>query len=294
MCHAPAAEAKILGRRLSTRQGVRPGRQLGITATVQRCRTCGLVFTNPQPLPGSVGQHYGSQPEAYWAADYLEHGGAPAAHYIDEFHARWRGDRRAVTLDVGAGVGHTMVAFQQAGMDAWGIEPGVAFRQRALERPELRADRLIHAAVETADLHAAHFDFISMTAVLEHLADPAVALERAVGWLEPGGLMVATVPSSDWLVGRALNLVYRAQGFDYVTNVSPMHRPFHLVEFTRRSFAAHGLRAGYEIADSRVVVCDTYAPRGLRRIAHRVMERTGTGMILEVWLRKPEHSVPSS
>ena len=286
MCHAPALEAKVLGRRLNVRQGLRPRRRVGIATTVQRCRGCGLVFTNPQPIPQTVGQHYDLEPEEYWDADYLDHADAPADHYIEQFRSRWRGDRPAVALDVGAGVGHTMLALHQAGMEAWGIEPGAAFRRRALQRPEIREDRLLHATIETADLPDGRFDFINMGAVVEHLTDPAAALERAANWLAPGGLMMAAVPSSDWLVSRVLNLAYRVQGLDYVTNVSPMHSPYHLFEFTRRSFAAHGRRAGYEIADSRVVVCETYAPAPLRSLAYRVMDRTGTGMILEVWLRR--------
>ncbi len=287
MCLAPAAEARVLGRRLNTRQGLRPRRRIGVATTVQRCRSCGLVFTNPQPVPQSIGQHYDLEPEDYWDADYLDHADAPPDAYIDAFLARWEGGRTPVALDVGAGVGHTMLALQRAGMDAWGIEPGAAFRRRALQRPELSPQRLLQATVETADLPAGHFDFINLGAVVEHLTDPAAALERATGWLAAGGLMMVAVPSADWLVSRVLNAVYRLQGLDYVTNVSPMHSPYHLFEFTRSSFDAHGRRAGYEVCDSRIVVCETYAPPPLRDLAYRVMDGTGTGMILEVWLRRP-------
>ena len=68
--------------------------------------------------------------------------------------------------------------------------------------------------------------------MLEHLQDPAAALTRALGWLAPSGLIHVEVPSAKWLLGRLLNLATRGLGMDYVTNLSPMHPPYHLYEFT--------------------------------------------------------------
>jgi hypothetical protein len=66
-----------------------------------------------------------------------------------------------------------------------------------------------------------------------------------------------------------------------------MHSPFHLYEFTIASFERHAERAGYELASHRRLVGATYMPRLLRRPVARLMQRTGTGMQLEVWLRRP-------
>jgi SAM-dependent methyltransferase len=282
MCGEPTRTAKVLGRRLDRHQGIRPRRRAGVTTSIQRCRACGLVFPNPMPVPATVGQHYDMPPEDYWDHEYLEQE-AQETH-AQEFRQRWAGNGRSpVALDVGAGVGHTMLAYQSAGFETWGIEPSEPFRQRALQRP-IPADRLLGTTIESAELPAHRFDFISMGAVVEHLMDPAGALQRALGWLAPGGLIWISVPSSDWLIGRLLNLSYRLQGADFVTNTSPMHPPFHLYEFTRRSFEAHGQRIGYRVVDSRVFVSNTFMPRGLRGPARRLMAATDTGMVLDVWL----------
>jgi SAM-dependent methyltransferase len=289
MCGQPTVNAKTLGRRLNTHQGVRPRRRHGVTTTVQRCRGCGLVFPNPMPLPTTVAQHYDVPPEHYWTDEYLEHGSSSAEYYGAEFRRRWSGKRpRPKALDVGAGVGHGMIALQEAGFDTWGIEPSGSFRAKALRRGDIPADRLLHAAIETADLPDQEFDFINMAAVVEHLVDPAGSVERAMRWLALGGLIWIGVPSSDWLMARMLNLAYRLQGLDFVTNTSPMHPPFHLYEFTRRSFEAHGQRAAYRVVDSRALVCDTFMPRALQTAAYRLMAATGTGMILEVWLARDD------
>lgn len=287
MCGEPTENAKTLGRRLSRHQGARPRRRQGVTTSIQRCRRCGLVFPNPMPVPLTVGQHYDRPPEDYWPDEYLE-GESSHAYYIEEFRRRWSGRReRPKALDVGAGIGHSMRALQSAGFDTWGIEPSEPFRAQALARLDIPAERLLYAAIETADLPDREFDFINMEAVVEHIVDPAGAIERAVRWLAPRGLIWIGVPSSDWLMSRLFNLAYRLQGLDFVTNTSPMHAPFHLYEFTRRSFEAHGQRAGYRVVGSRVLVCDTFMPRVLQKAAYKLMDATRTGMILEVWL-EPE------
>jgi hypothetical protein len=64
-----------------------------------------------------------------------------------------------------------------------------------------------------------------------------------------------------------------------------MHVPYHLYEFTPDSFARHGARAGYRVARVRVFAGDTYLPRPFARVATEVMQRTGSGMQLQLWLR---------
>jgi hypothetical protein len=71
-------------------------------------------------------------------------------------------------------------------------------RRRSAERPSsgtgIPEDSLALAGVEDAKLPAEHFDFISFGAVLEHLQSPCQAIERAIGWLKPGGIIQAEVP----------------------------------------------------------------------------------------------------
>lgn len=280
MCFA--TEQRVLGRRLNGRQGIRPSRAVGITTTVVQCRTCGLIFTNPRPVPQSLGDHYEKPPEEYWSAEQLEisSGGIP----LETFHGlHSTSDRRLRALDVGTGMGNDMLQLAEAGFDTWGLEPSEAFRNGAISRG---ADpkRLQLASLETASYEAGQFDLISFAAVLEHLHEPAAAIERSLSWLAPGGLIFAEVPSARWLIGRLLNLTYRVQGLDYVTNLSPMHDPFHLYEFTLESFERHGARAGYRVAHSHIWPCKTFLPKQIEPLAQKAMQLTGTGMQLAVWL----------
>lgn len=105
-----------------------------------------------------------------------------------------------------------------------------------------------------------------------------------MAWLAPGGLLHIEVPSADWLTARLVNFAYRVQGLDYVANLSPMHVPYHLYEFTAESFRRHGQRAGYSVVCEKRHAAQTFLP-GPDRFWHWLMDRTSTGMQLEMWLR---------
>jgi hypothetical protein len=62
--------------------------------------------------------------------------------------------------------------------------------------------------------------------------------------------------------------------------------PYHLFEFSPKSFELHGHRARYEIAEQRFMVCSIpHAPRILHAPLRWWMKRTETGMQLEVYLQ---------
>jgi SAM-dependent methyltransferase len=278
-------EVKALGRRLNAHQGLRPRRVRGVAVTVVQCRGCGLIFADPKPVPESLAQHYERPPETYWQEPYFTPHEAGFDHLAEKFRALWRGRNVPRALDVGAGIGKAMNGLGTRGFDTSGLEPSASFHERAIASG-IAPGRLQLAAVEDAEYEPNSFDFILFSAVLEHLLEPGAAIERALGWLAPGGLVYAEVPSARWLLARGLNLIYRAQGSDYVTHLSPMHPPFHFYEFTVESFHRHGARARYGVVDQRVFPGETFMPWPLARLATQVMDATGSGMVLEVWLRR--------
>src|SRR5438045_7490849 len=121
-----------------------------------------------------------------------------------------------------------MASLERAGFDVFGLEPSAPFREAAISRSGIPAERLSLAGMEEADYPEESFDFVTFGAVVEHLLDPAACLEQALRWTRPGGLIHAEVPSSDWLMARMLDLVYRVQGLDSTTHLSRMRRHLHL------------------------------------------------------------------
>jgi len=173
-----------------------------------RCERCGSAVTGGEP-PG---------PEAYESGVY-----APepprAAGLVRAFQGAALGQpvrmlRRAGlpsgarVLDVGAGRGRLVQALRGAGFDTRGIEPagrGAAPEDEAVER---------HTLAEHRD---SGLDAVVLWHVLEHLGDPAAALENVRGWLAPGGLLLVALPN-------AASLQARIGGAGWLHWDAPRHR----------------------------------------------------------------------
>ncbi len=285
MCGDPTGGHRMMGRRLNKKQGRNPRTEKGVATTIMRCRSCGLVYSDPQPVPMSIDDHYGVPPESYWDPSYFA---IPKDYFIKEVNVSREllGSGPKRVLDIGAGLGYAMVQLEKAGYETHGLEPSAPFRDRAISKMGVDPERLRLGTVEDADYPPASFDFINLCVVLEHIGDPGAALARALTWLKPGGVIHVEVPSADWLIVRMTNLYYRLRRSDCVGNLSPMHAPYHLHEFTVESFRAHGRSNGYNVERHAHYVCPTYLPKFLDVIARPLMAWTSTGMEVAVWLRK--------
>lgn len=286
MCGSPVSEHKVLGKRADRSQGRSPRRMRGITTAVVQCRRCSLIFADPQPVPVDLQDHYGVPPEAYWRDEYFNVSEGYFQRAIDRCKEILQFQAGMQALDIGAGLGKAMIAMERAGFEAHGFEPSVPFRDRAIARMGIHADRLLLGDVEHMEYGAGRFHFITFGAVLEHLYDPSACIAKALHWLAPGGVIHIEVPSSRWLINKIINAVYRVQGLDFVGNISPMHPPFHLYEFGLDSFHRNGSALGYRVALHEYDVCATYMPRFLDPILTSVMEKTDSGMQLSVWLQR--------
>ena len=176
----------------------------------------------------------------------------------------------------------------EQGFDAYGLEPSETFHERAISKMGINADRLKLSMVEEADYPENFFDFISFGVVLEHLYDPSSAIKKAIQWLKPNGVIHIEVPSADWLINKIINTYYKAIGSDYVANLSPMHEPYHLYEFSLQSFKQNAKLNNYEVAFHEYFVCQTFMPKIADYFLKPYMRRTNKGMQLCVWLRKTD------
>lgn len=275
-----------LGMRLNGSQGLRPRFAEGIAVSVKKCADCDLVFADPQPIPASVSDHYDMPTDDYWKGSDLAWRPEYFGNEIETAKRLLAFKPGMKALDVGVGVGLAMQSLGAAGFDTCGIEPSKPFRDHAIRT--IDPDRIQLAAIEDAEFPQSSFDFITFGAVLEHIYRPSEAIKKALGWLKPGGIIQAEVPSSAHLIPRLINRYFRLRGTNYVTHISPMHAPFHLYEFGLESFKKNAALQGYELAEHSYQVCSIYhVPKILHGLFHWWMARTDTGMQLTVYLRKP-------
>ena len=287
MCGHPNNKNKVLGQRLNKSQGFGPKGKHGITTSVVQCTNCQLIYSNPQPIPFDIQDHYGVPPEEYWNEAYFTWTPDYFSHEITIAKKLLKPQGQLTALDVGAGLGKSMISLERAGFDVWGLEPSVPFRDKAIEKMGINPDRLKIGMIEELDYQKNFFDFITFGAVLEHLYNPAESIERAMQWLKPGGVIQIEVPSADYFMPKIYNFYYRLIGTNYVTNLSPMHEPFHLYEFSLKSIKELSKKLPFEVAHHEYFVGVIYhLPGFLHPILKRYMDKSKTGMQLSIWLRK--------
>jgi 2-polyprenyl-3-methyl-5-hydroxy-6-metoxy-1,4-benzoquinol methylase len=286
MCGASAEHFSILGKRLNGSQGKNPSKKMGITTTIIKCKNCELIFPNPQPIPFDIQDHYGIPPETYWTQEYLTVRDSYFLNEINTLRKLQPFEDGMKSLDIGAGIGKSMIAMAKAGYQSYGFEASEPFYERAIRKMGISPNHLKLGMIENVDYPENTFDFITFGAVLEHLYDPANSIEKALKWLKPGGIIQIEVPSSGWLTNKIINFYYKLRKGDYVANLSPMHEPYHLYEFSLKSFEKHAQVYNYTIAQADYYVCDTYLPKVLDGILKPYMKRTNQGMQLCVWLKK--------
>ena len=287
MCGDTAENHKVLGQRLNKSQGLKPKGKSGISVSVKRCNNCGLIYADPQPIPNSIQDHYGIPPESYWEAAHFKWEPSYFLKQINKAKGIINFQPGMKALDIGSGSGKGVMSLIHAGFDAHGIEPSETFYKKSLEFKEIAENRIKLSSVEDAVYADNEFDFIVINAVAEHMYTPSASIANAVKWLKPGGVLYIEVPSSDYFVTGLIDLYFRMIGTLYTSHISPMHEPYHLFEFSKKSFEENAKLNNYTIIDSEYFVCNIpFFPRVFHPMLRKYMDMTNTGMDVEVWIKK--------
>lgn len=188
------------------------------TLQVVRCLGCGMRYVNPAEAAWLSGQAYRQRADYYLSADKLEGDLAPS-RFERELRLFRRYCAKGSVLDVGCSTGGFLHQLQQrfpgdyqvCGLDV--VEPALAHAQR------LGLSTVCGSFLEV-DLGEAHFDALTLWAVLEHVPEPGRFLSRAAAVLKPGGHCFVLVPNAGSLAHRLLGARYRyvmAEHLNYFT-----------------------------------------------------------------------------
>lgn len=188
-----------------------------------RCRSCGHHFADrydTEALRAAYKEHY------YPAADDPRIAAWNAAHadiWLGLCHSLEGPGRRIPSLlDVGAGTGGFLMAFRRRHPKAalFAIENDPEAREAL--RQMVPGLGIIGAEAEELAACEQRFAAITVLQTLEHLDDPAALCRAALEKLEPGGLLLITVPNR-----RSLRVLLRGRSEPFC-----MANPTHLHFFT--------------------------------------------------------------
>lgn len=214
---------------------------------ILECRDCGHRFASAMPTSAEM-------PDNYRLDAYYTHGSShirdvtpsildrvltrlawtfegrsqPVAEFVA---ARGRPGRM---LDIGAGAGELLRAFQHLGYTVEGVEPDADAGVHA-SAGELRV--LVGTAEELPpEVASQRYDVVAMTHVLEHCVSPETALSNVHGVLAEGGLFYCEVPNC---------------GSTYFTRYAQISEmldvPRHLQFFTQQSLVSLGEASGFSV-----------------------------------------------
>lgn len=172
-----------------------------------QCTGCEMIYANPVPQDYASGKFYDDSSSYYLSAAKLESDYAEVrfARELRLFRAQCPSGK---VLDVGCSSGaflHQLAKqfpgnYEVLGTDASGP---------ALDYAESRGVKVVRGDFLKQDFGGERFDAVTFWAVLEHLAEPGLFLEKSASLLRPGGLCFVLVPNMGSLAARVLGARYR-------------------------------------------------------------------------------------
>jgi SAM-dependent methyltransferase len=263
---------------------------LGVTTLIVRCGHCHGVYPRPALLPNGNPYDEHSSAEYFHAHDAAQK--AAAGQALAERATRLLG-RTGRLLELGCGRGELLVGASRAGWSTRGVEMTQGFAEAA--RAAGVGTEI--ASVETCQSLDEEWDAVLLAAVLEHLYEPRVCLERVFDALTPGGVVFIDVPNECSLWTRLGNAYMRARGRRWAVNLSPTFPPFHVVGFCPRSLRRLLGRVGFEVIELRTHRWRNELPRRDSlggKLEHLGAEAAlylgswiGSGAGITAWARKP-------
>ena len=223
--------------------------------SVVKCRTCGLMRTNPRPSPKSMGIYYPDNYGPYLGSIVnqvvqkkrlgVKHFFKPIVNKIFSFNGTVLPKLRpGVMLEIGCASGSFL--HYMAGM-GWRVQ-GIEFSKKAAKVAASLGYKVHAGSLENAPKPKELFDLIVGWMVLEHLHDPVGSLKKLREWAQPDAWLVFSVPNAD---SFEFNL-FQDKGF-------ALQLPTHLHHFTPASVEKLLAVSGWQ-------VCKIYHQRTLSNI----------------------------
>lgn len=202
---------------------------------IMRCEDCGLRYWVPgddfQPADVYDARYFESSDHDRGYDDYAGQESVLRTNFARRLARLPRPSPGTRLLDIGAAYGFAVAEAAERGFVASGLEISLDAARRA---GAAAPGRVVAADALRAPFASGSFDVVTLWDVLEHLADPHVAIAEAARLLRPGGRLVLTT-------GDVGSLVARLSGRRWHLYTLPEHLFFHTRSSLLRLFEAHGL-----------------------------------------------------
>jgi len=169
------------------------GEETGNKTELYKCNSCSSYFSKIEFNQQTENDFDSSSIDVYMNRDYVENRVGDILLYL--LKNKWMPDKNVDFLDIGCGVGWSLVTAEKYGFNAYGIEPMVSAAEYANKTLNVN---VINSLFRSELFKDKKFDFIMMDQVLEHVPNPRETLIDAFRLLKPGGIFFLSVPPQDW------------------------------------------------------------------------------------------------
>ncbi len=204
---------------------------------IVRCRECGLVYVNPRLTPSALARLYEGQ-EISPAAYYVRTERQDERSFSQRLELIERFRPPGSLLDLGCGPGTFSAVARSRGWRPVGLD----INSQSVARCAERGIEAICDVFPSPALAGRRFDVVVMNDFLEHMPDPANALDAARAMLAPDGILFVTTPDVGSLVARLTRTRW--------LHLKPNE---HLVYFDRRTIDRLLTRTGFRIKYLRAI-----------------------------------------
>lgn len=240
-----------------------------------RCRSCGLVYQNPQPVRDELLGRYDEEYFRYEIENESRFFELMKLGLSDirfsEIEASLDGERGF--LDVGCATGMLLEWVKSRGWREKGVEvcrPAAEFGRSA------RGVDIIDGTLEEASLGSSTLDMVHCSHLIEHLNDPKGFVRAVARVLKPGGYFAVTTPNIAGFQARLFRSEWRSLIADhlYLFSVRTLRRLLEEAGFTvQRVRTWGGLGMGT-------------APDFIKRPMDRIAKRLGVGDVVIMLARR--------
>src|ERR1039458_438337 len=161
-----------------------------------RCRLCSMVYANPVPADFASGQYYDQAGTDYYLSPAKLESDYAAVRFERELRLFRKHCPSGAVLDVGCSSGAFLFQSNQRFPGCYQVL-GTDVSGPPLDYAEGRGVAVVRGNFLEQELGEKPFDAVTFWAVLEHLVEPRLFLEKAWSVLKPQGLGFVLVPRSE-------------------------------------------------------------------------------------------------
>ena len=209
------------------------------------CRKCSMLWTSPRLSKESLELFYNDDYRAIYSGDNISSeeffqdqikGGKEALKFV-QFHFPDGG----TLFDIGCGAGGTLIPFQETAWRGFGCDTGGSY----LDRGRAAGLVLEHGGIDSLRAHG-KADLIMFRHTLEHLADPADAIQKAAELINENGCIYVELPG--------VRFIHRSYGGDLMQFLQNAH----LHHFTLDTLSSFMSRFNFGLVDGNEYVRALY------------------------------------